>query len=352
MALRASPARPDVAYDALRAALAAAEVVRREQLASHGQLVCTDFRINAAVAAAAAAMRAHPSHAFRDSPGLALLDAHGSLRLVTDLVHEDDALCLALACRALRDALWARFPQSKVFSEMSEDSQSEAESEAEFGSEKSPPAESPGHRLFRFCTRDAAVVATVPRLLWARGLRDRPPWLPGAEAWRTLVQINTHGGRKICETIARAGGLAALQWVRANGCNWDEDTCSAAARGGHLAVLQWARANGCEWDEYTCRDAARGGHLAVLQWARANGCDWDEETCRDAAAGGHLAVLHWARVNDCDWDTFTCSAAAGGGHLAVLQWARANGCDWNRAECLTVAPAGSETREWIQAQPA
>jgi hypothetical protein len=40
----------------------------------------------------------------------ALLDAHGSLRLVTDAVHEDDALCLALACRALRDALGARFP--------------------------------------------------------------------------------------------------------------------------------------------------------------------------------------------------------------------------------------------------
>ena len=40
----------------------------------------------------------------------ALLDAHTSLRLVTDAVHEDDALCLALACRALRDALWARFP--------------------------------------------------------------------------------------------------------------------------------------------------------------------------------------------------------------------------------------------------
>ena len=41
---------------------------------------------------------------------LALLDAHGSLLLVTDVVHEDDVLCLALTCRALRDALWARFP--------------------------------------------------------------------------------------------------------------------------------------------------------------------------------------------------------------------------------------------------
>jgi hypothetical protein len=39
-----------------------------------------------------------------------LLDARGCLRLVTDVVHEDDGLCLALACRALRDALGARFP--------------------------------------------------------------------------------------------------------------------------------------------------------------------------------------------------------------------------------------------------
>jgi Leucine-rich repeat (LRR) protein len=40
----------------------------------------------------------------------ALLDAHGSISLVTDAVHEDDALCLALACRAMRDALGVRFP--------------------------------------------------------------------------------------------------------------------------------------------------------------------------------------------------------------------------------------------------
>ena len=40
-----------------------------------------------------------------------MLDKHSSLRLVTDAVHEDDAQCLALTCRALRDALWARFPR-------------------------------------------------------------------------------------------------------------------------------------------------------------------------------------------------------------------------------------------------
>jgi hypothetical protein len=39
-----------------------------------------------------------------------LLDAACSLRLVTDAVHEDHVLCLALTCRVLRNALWARFP--------------------------------------------------------------------------------------------------------------------------------------------------------------------------------------------------------------------------------------------------
>jgi hypothetical protein len=47
--------------------------------------------------------------ALTNSP-FGLLDAHSSLHLITDFVHEDDALCLALVCCALRDALWMRFP--------------------------------------------------------------------------------------------------------------------------------------------------------------------------------------------------------------------------------------------------
>jgi hypothetical protein len=242
----------------------------------------------------------------------ALLDKHSSIRLVTDVVHEDDALCLALTCRALRDALWARFPRR-------------------------PAADA--HTGARVRTREVAVVGTVGRLAWARGLGavgSAEPFDPG-RGW-------------ICQTAARHGALASLQWARANGCDWDSNTCMEAAGGGHLAVLQWARASGCDWDRDTCTGAATGGHLVVLQWARANGCDWDEDTCSWAAGGGHLAVLQWARANGCDWDSSTCWMAAWGGHLAVLQWARANGCDWDRASCLGAAAAGSETREWIQAQ--
>ena len=217
----------------------------------------------------------------------AMLDKHSSLRLVTDAVHENDALCLALTCRALRDALWTRFPRR--------------------------PA-GDAHTGARVRTRDVAVVGTVGRLAWARGL-DRP-WPEPRRGWRPA---------KICETAARHGALASVQWARANGCDWDNSTCCSAAEGGHLAVLQWLRANGCDWSAGTCTAAARGGHLAVLQWARANGCDWNPNACRVAAKGGHLATL---------------------------KWLRANGCDWDRAACLKVVPEGSETRQWIQAQPA
>jgi hypothetical protein len=57
----------------------------------------------------AVAVTTRASAALTGSP-FGLLDVASALRLVTDLVHEDDALCLALTCRAVRDALWERFP--------------------------------------------------------------------------------------------------------------------------------------------------------------------------------------------------------------------------------------------------
>jgi hypothetical protein len=58
--------------------------------------------------------------------------------------------------------------------------------------------------------------------------------------------------------------------------------------GGHLEVLQWARANGCPWNENTCWGAAQVGHLEVLRWARANGCPWDRRTRDKAAELGYV----------------------------------------------------------------
>jgi hypothetical protein len=169
---------------------------------------------------------------------------------------------------------------------------------------------------------------------------------------------------------AHGGHLVVLQWLRANGCDWDDYgglICSVAAYGGHLAVLQYAHANGCglDGDMMTSQAAAKGGHLATLQWLRANGGDWDEETTSEAAGGGHLVALQWLRANGCPWDELTCFAAVVRGHLEVLQWAAANGCPWDsatRRQCLQVAqtpivdqhgrlPVGRHlVAEWIRGQ--
>ena len=69
-----------------------------------------------------------------------------------------------------------------------------------------------------------------------------------------------------------------LQWARANGCPWVEETCTSAASGGHLEVLQWLRVNGCPWNHRTCAFAAQGGHSKLLPWAHANGAP---EACEE-----------------------------------------------------------------------
>jgi hypothetical protein len=220
---------------------------------------------------------------------LSILEDGGGLPLVLDRLDEDDALCAALACTTLRDLLFAQ-PRHVV------------------------RAAGKSHAGKRIVTSVAGVASSAARLAWVRGLSGAAPsWV---RAWNSLTSHH----------LASVGGLEALQWARANGCEWDAWTCGQAAQGGHLEVLQWARANGCEWNAYTCWSAARGGHLEVLQWARANGCEWNAYTCSAAAEGGHLEVLRWLRANGCEWDAGTCGQAARGGHLEVLQWARANGC--------------------------
>ena len=65
-----------------------------------------------------------------------------------------------------------------------------------------------------------------------------------------------------------------------------------AAAGGHFDMVQYLLAQGCEWDTYTCKRAAEGGHLEVLQFLRSNQgpsgerkevCPWNAQECHKAA---------------------------------------------------------------------
>ena len=278
------------------------------------------------------------------STGFIQLELRNCLGLVLDLIEDDDALCVALVCKAFCAAVFQRYP-------VREDG-------------------------WRLTTGVSAVAASVSRLVWARDLtgtrtgRSRdggleiqgPPWLT---AWDTST----------CAALARANQLHALQWARAGGglllpppspsgtlllhklvqrqsagpteelvvfakkrrqdwIAWHEVQNLRKGldpRKYSNSVLERFRAYAdsdaqdrqrqrtdtdddsysCPWDETVCSEAARGGHLEVLKWARAAGCAWDHLTCWWAARNGHEEVLHWARAHGC---TLTGDRAGGGRH--------------------------------------
>jgi hypothetical protein len=279
---------------------------------------------------------------------MGLLDVHGNLRLVSDLVTEDNALCLALACRPLRDAVWARFPQLPAGHQ---------------------------HAGRRLQTPDRALVCSVARLIWGRELPGAPAWLA---TWRRSA-----GAGVICSRIAATGQLRVMRWACSQGCRVTASTCTAAARGGHIEMLRFIASGETGrseqtavdmWTAKACLEAAGAGHLEVLRWLRsadetefetgaligefpfldeapfyfedaaataearaadgsrpARRCPWDWRVCEAAACSGHVQVLDWALLNGAgaldtpEWNPFlvvsgVCRAAAGAGQLELLRW--------------------------------
>jgi ferredoxin len=150
---------------------------------------------------------------------LRILEEKNLLRLVTDAAFGEDVLCLALTCRALRNAVWAAHPP------------------------RPPPTEGDGetapHAGKRLVSGVGVVAASPARLGWARALGESgPQWL---QRW----------DEGVCERFAAEGRLEALQLARAQGCAWGAQTCSRAADGvvrgvaGTAAVLEYATAHGC-----------------------------------------------------------------------------------------------------------
>lgn len=90
---------------------------------------------------------------------------------------------------------------------------------------------------------------------------------------------------------------------------------------GYLEVLMWLRANGCEWNEDVCAEATQGGHFELLQWAHTNGCPSDERVAELAARTGQKNILLWAIENDLPRSVpMLVLNAAQGQHLDILQF--------------------------------
>jgi hypothetical protein len=187
-----------------------------------------------------------------------MLDAASSLRLVTDAVHEDDALCLALTCRPLRDALWERFPAPSFRTDLLRT-----------------------RDTARLCTRDAAVLASVDRLFWVWGLPQ----------WQVYV---SHFCDMSCGQCSRA---TQPHWLQ-HGEFDDEDDPEGVNMAKRLPEI--------------CVRAARCGAIWILRWARDIGCDWVEGMYVAAASAGQVRAL--ARIKWCPPHRL-CSVSV---HMIVL----------------------------------
>ena len=109
------------------------------------------------------------------------------------------------------------------------------------------------------------------------------PWGPYA-AKRRAVEWLRNAHCEVMEQAASSGNLKLVQWLRAEGCDWNEEACGWAAKCGHLEVLQWLWSNGCHhFMGQVIGPALDQGHVEMLRWVRENGCWWDAEE-RDRAA--------------------------------------------------------------------
>ena len=129
--------------------------------------------------------------------GLCDLPSH-CVDTIVAFIDEDDALAVAMACRALRDGVLLRW-------------QSSAE-----------------HARLRSRLRGAVV--SVARIRWAH------------------LQAGVPINEDTCEAAAAAGRQDVIVYLRSVGCPWDEGTCAAAMEEGHVALLRWLRKSGCPYD--------------------------------------------------------------------------------------------------------
>ena len=382
--------------DSLTASLAAGAPVCQDECAA--LLVRTTHLVEMLQARTTALQQVQPTGLF------AKLQVTTLVRLVTDLVDEDDSLCVALTCRQLRDAVLSRFPPKLA-----------------------PKA--------RISTRRLASAVSISRVVWAQSM--------GCDL------------HDLIDLTARTGQVEVLEWALARGYSWPSDACVTAADEGHFGVLELARKTGpwrgpndrglpdgemvmrglarhgqvallkqyieagCEvsgfvwksaasagqldvldylievqdekgqqgnfqnhnfafmkstWRREVARGGAEGGHVSVLQWLHAQlqdaeGAVWgaacggqlhvlewleknvDEETllaetysahtaCEVAAQHGHLETLQWLIDHDAPMNEETCARAAEGGSLAALKMLREHDCAWDHTTCEFAASEG------------
>jgi len=154
-----------------------------------------------------------------------------------------------------------------------------------------------------------------------------------------------------CAVAAKAGHLDVIEWITADGREWDAHMCHNAAAGGHLAILERALDRGCALDERVLECAAENGHLTVVQWLWSRGCPRGTTLADRAARANHFEIVLWLHAQDypCDAEGKMYNYAARHGRLDVLEWCKANGFTWDILDALERAAKGGHTAvmDWL-----
>ncbi len=129
---------------------------------------------------------------------------------------------------------------------------------------------------------------------------------------------------------ARTAGLNSLRRV---------DMAAAAAQ-GHLAAVQWLRAQGCPWDGSVQEAAAAGGHTEVVAWLAGAGCPWaGGDPLSAALRAGRCETARQLLDIGCPVDFYAYQLAASRGQKSLVESLLSRGLTTDKLGAILVGAA-------------
>jgi hypothetical protein len=175
----------------------------------------------------------------------------------------------------------------------------------------------------------------------------------------TLEAARKAGMRYTSDTMrgaARCNTLAAVQFLRAQGCPWDAGVFSAAAARGDTDMCAYLHAEHCPWNGAVCYQAALNGHASTLRWLHEHGCPlMVDHVDPPAAQSGSVEVLVYLQQQrqgaSFTTDQLTEMLNIAGAHnkLAAAQWLKQQGAEWP-AVLSYGEPWSGDVLSWARAE--
>eukprot|EP00953_Heterococcus_sp_UTEX-ZZ885_P031392 16475-Heterococcus_DN1.PRE.3 len=177
-----------------------------------------------------------------------------------------------------------------------------------------------------------------------------------------------------CNAAAKGGHLDLIKWMMinepfSNDMHIDHNTMMlSAAAGGSVAVIQWlVTEHDMQLNTFVLQKAAEHNRLAAVQYLRRQGCPWGAKSCTAAAVYARyntctcideLQTLHWLHENGCPWNiTEVREQATSSDNVRLLSYVIQHGGVLDAAELTEMLNAAGAhehitTADWRRQQGA